>query len=121
MREWDDEEVAASLARAGVDIRTGGGGTLTSERVLVALGEHRSHFDLFDGNARQLGRVLGAGKGGVYEFRDIARIRRVYSLVDLVVEVDDGASEPLRTVALAASVIADRELINLAGSSSFGP
>ena len=40
--------------------------------------------------------------------------------VDLIVEVTDGTSEQLRKIAVAASVIADRELIDFAESSSFG-
>lgn len=41
----------------------------------------------------------------------IARTRFFSERVDLIAEIDDGTSEPLRKVALAAAVIADRELI----------
>jgi len=42
----------------------------------------------------------------------IARKRRYGQFVDLVIEVEDGTLEQLRKVAIAASMIADRELID---------
>jgi hypothetical protein len=51
----------------------------------------------------------------------IARKRQRHEHVDLVVEITDGTSEQLRKIALAASVIADLELINLQGSDRPGP
>jgi hypothetical protein len=41
----------------------------------------------------------------------IARTRFFSERVDLIAEIEDGTSEPLRKAALAATVIADRELI----------
>ena len=211
------EDVAKLLTPTSVGRRTGGG-TLTSEPVVVVRGKHLSHFDLFDSSAGQLGRVVRVARKEAFEFRDIddgcvlkledvgpswrsfglakwryevsepdkrgaisvrrvrrlndtvsitegpmqvgtirsgaargsralrilvrkkspalvledhhgrqvariyiARKKRAGHFVDLVVEVEDGTPEQLRKVAIAASVIADRELIEFPGSGSPGP
>ena len=45
----------------------------------------------------------------------IPRVRRFRELVDLILEVPDGTSKQLRAVALAGSLIAERELFDLGG------
>src|SRR5207253_1618954 len=61
-----------------------------------------------DHNGREVARIY------------IARKRQPHERVDLIIEVKDGTSVQLRRIAVAASVIADLELIGFAGSSSFG-
>jgi hypothetical protein len=64
---------------------------------------NESPLGIEDDTGRQVARV------------HIARVRRWRELCDLVVEVEDGTSEQLRRVALAASLIAASEIINWGG------
>ncbi|MGZ4222006.1 MAG: hypothetical protein ACXVH1_37065 [Solirubrobacteraceae bacterium] len=79
-------------------------------RMLGSPGRRKSPaFALEDHDGRQVACIYIACKRGPYE------------RVDLIVDVKDGTSEQLRKIAVATSVIADRELIDFAESSSFGP
>jgi hypothetical protein len=212
------EEVAELLTGTKVARRSGGGGTLMTEPIVVVHGEHLGYFKLFDQDGSQLGSAVPVGRTRAsasralrtHQFRDahdrcvfnlqdvgprlggwltkwayeisapggsgmisvkrvhrstanasitegprqigmmrppdrsrvalafrwigwggkesplgieddtgrqvarvhIARVRRTRRICDLVVEVEDGTSEQLRRVALAASLIAESELIN---------
>jgi hypothetical protein len=85
-------------------------GAARASKALGILGRKKSPaLVIEDHHGRQVARI------------HIARKKRAGHLVDLVVEVDDGTTEQLRKVAIAASVIADRELIDFPGSGSPGP
>jgi hypothetical protein len=190
--------VAQLLSTAMVDRRSGRGGTLMTEPVVVVHGRHRGDFELLDQDGGRLGSAVRVGgmrsvdAARSYEVRDahdryvlhlheaelssavwgltkwhyevvltgesgkitvqktspeptsishgprrigtmrngpthafliedhtgrevarihIARTRFWSERVDLIAEIEDGTSVPLRSVALAATVIADRELI----------
>jgi hypothetical protein len=84
------EEVADLLTGSKVARRSGGGGTLITEPIVVVHGEHLGYFKLFDQDGSQLGSAVPVGRTRAsasralrtHEFRD-AHDRWVFNLQDV--------------------------------------
>jgi hypothetical protein len=104
IRRWKD---TAWIGQGPVQVGTIGSGLAPVLRALGVRGRKKSRaLVLQDLNGRQAARIHVAHTHGQF--------------VDLVIEVQDETPEQLRRVAIAASVIADRELIDAGRFSSFG-
>ena len=66
-----ERAVAQTLSRVDVDQHVPGRGTLLTEPLIVAHGEHRDDFDLFAADARPLGAAIH-GNERDYELRDMS-------------------------------------------------